>query len=40
MDIQTQYDDKIKEISLKFEQQDFEGVKKLLERTKYLDQML
>ena len=37
MDVQTQYDDKIKEIGSNFENQNIEGVKKLLEQTKYLD---
>ena len=37
MDVQTQYNDRIKEMGDSFEKEDFEGVKKLLERSKYLD---
>ena len=37
MQIQTQYDDEIKEMGECFERHEFDAVKKHLERTKYLD---
>jgi hypothetical protein len=37
MAIQTQYEDRIQEVGACFEKQDFEGVKKHLEMSKYLD---
>ena len=37
LQIQTLYDDKIAEIARRFEASDFEGVKELLEKTKYVE---
>ena len=40
MQIQTEYDDKIAEIAKLFEEGEYEGVKKELDQTQYLQQML
>ena len=40
MQIQTEYDDLVKQIAASFEERQLEAVKKLVDKTKYYEQML
>ena len=40
MQIQTEYDDLVKQIAASFEEKQLEAVKKLVDKTKYYEQML